>query len=119
MLLASYGIETAHDVEEERLLAIRGIGPVLAGNLLAWRRKMAAQFRYDPQAVVPETELRALVLKYRQLEEGLRSRMQRAVTELEALRGQTEEQLRPVGERIQALLTQAAQAEADLRAFVR
>jgi DNA-binding helix-hairpin-helix protein with protein kinase domain len=119
VLLASYGVETAYDVEEERLLAIRGIGPVLAGNLLTWRRKMAAQFRYDPQAVVPEAEVRAVVLKYQKLEEGLRGRMQRTVAELEALHGQTEEQLRPVGERIEALLMQAAQAEADLQALGR
>jgi DNA-binding helix-hairpin-helix protein with protein kinase domain len=119
VLLASYGVETAADVEEERLLGIRGIGRVLAGNLLAWRRKMEAQFKYDPQAVVPETEVRALVLKYSQIEEGLRGQMQRAVAELEALHGQTEEQLRPLSRRIEELHTQALQAEADLRAFAR
>jgi DNA-binding helix-hairpin-helix protein with protein kinase domain len=119
VLLASYGVETAADVEEERVLAVRGIGRVLAGNLLAWRRKMEAQFRYDPQAVVPEAEVRALVLKYRQLEEGLRGQMQRAVTELEALHDQTEEQLGPLSRRIEELYAQALQAEADLQAFGR
>jgi DNA-binding helix-hairpin-helix protein with protein kinase domain len=116
-LLASYGIETAADVEEERLLGVRGIGPVLAGNLLAWRRKMLAQFKYDPQAPVPEADTRAVVLKYKQLEEGLRGQLQRGVSELETLGGRTEEQLRPVQTSIETVLTQAAQAEADLRTF--
>jgi DNA-binding helix-hairpin-helix protein with protein kinase domain len=117
VLLASYGVETAADIEEERLLSIRGIGPVLAGKLLGWRRKMHSQFKYDPQAVVPEAEVRAFVMKYRQQEENLRGQLQRGVTELEALREQFDEQLRPVGERVAELLTQAAQAEADLRVF--
>jgi DNA-binding helix-hairpin-helix protein with protein kinase domain len=116
-LLASYGIETADDVEEERLRGVRGIGPVLAGNLLAWKRKMRAQFKYDPQAVVPEAETRAVVLKYKQLEEGLRGQLQRGVGELEMLAGRTEEQLRPVQTWIETTLAQAAQAEADLRTF--
>jgi DNA-binding helix-hairpin-helix protein with protein kinase domain len=116
-LLASYGIETAADVDEERLLGVRGIGPVLAGNLLAWRRKMLAQFKYDPQAAVPEAETRAVVLKYKQLEEGLRGQLQRGVGELETLAGRTEEQLRPVQTWIETVLAQAAQAEADLRTF--
>jgi DNA-binding helix-hairpin-helix protein with protein kinase domain len=105
VLLASYGIETAYDVDAERVSAIRGMGPVLTGNLLAWKKKMAAQFKYDPRAAVPEAELRALVLKYRRLEEGLRAQLQRGAAELEALAGRTEEQLRPIEDRIGQLVS--------------
>src|SRR5262249_26312472 len=48
VLLASYGVETAFDVTEEQLLKIRGIGPVLRQNLLAWREAMLAGFTFDP-----------------------------------------------------------------------
>jgi DNA-binding helix-hairpin-helix protein with protein kinase domain len=105
VLLASFGIETANDVDAERVSAIRGMGPVLTGNLLAWKRKIAAQFKYDPRAAVPEAEVRALVLKYRRLEEGLRAQLQRGAAELEALAERTEEQLRPIEERIGRLVS--------------
>src|SRR5207253_1405648 len=63
-----------------------------------------AEFRFDPQAVVPEPELRSVVLKYKQLEEGLRTQLQRGATELEAMAGRTEEQLRAALTRIEALV---------------
>src|SRR5262249_55018521 len=46
VLLASYGVETAYDVEEERILAIRGMGPVLTGKLLAWKKKVLKEFHF-------------------------------------------------------------------------
>src|SRR5262249_45098120 len=110
----SYGIETAFDIDREKLAGVRGVGPVLTKKLLDWRKKMAAEFRYDPKAVVPESDLRTVVLKYKQLEEGLRTQLQRGAGELEAMSGRTEEQLRPVTAQIEALLQRVAQAEADL-----
>jgi DNA-binding helix-hairpin-helix protein with protein kinase domain len=114
VLLASYGVETAFDVNKEKLAEVRGVGPVLTKKLLEWRKKMAAEFRFDPQAVVPEPELRSVVLKYKQLEEALRTQLLRGATELEGLAARTEEQLRALTERIQALVRGVAQAEADL-----
>jgi DNA-binding helix-hairpin-helix protein with protein kinase domain len=73
VLLASYGVETAYDVEEERIRAIRGMGPVLTGNLLAWKRKGLKGFRFDPKAEMPEPEMRAVTFKYKQTEEVLRT----------------------------------------------
>jgi DNA-binding helix-hairpin-helix protein with protein kinase domain len=117
VLLASYGVETAYDVEEERILAVRGMGPVLTGKLLAWKKKVLKEFRFDPKAVVPEAEMRAVVFKYKQLEDALRSQLQRGAEELEALGSRTEEQLRAVEERLAALALRAAQAEVDWEAI--
>jgi DNA-binding helix-hairpin-helix protein with protein kinase domain len=113
VLLASYGIETAFEIDKDKLAGVRGVGPVLTKKLLEWRKKMAAEFRFDPQAVVPEPELRAVVLKYKQLEEGVRTLLQRGANELEAMAGRTEEQLRAVMARIEALMLRVAQAEAE------
>jgi DNA-binding helix-hairpin-helix protein with protein kinase domain len=96
---------------------VRGIGPVLTRKLFDWRRRVAKEFRFDPTATIPESEVRALVLKYRQREEGLRSQLQRGTLELEALGGTTEERLDALQERIAVLTLQAAQAEADVKAF--
>jgi DNA-binding helix-hairpin-helix protein with protein kinase domain len=117
VLLASHGIETAADVDGARLGAVRGVGPVLTRNLLVWKKKLQAQFQFDPNAVVPERDARAVLLKYKQLEEGLRGRLRRGAEELEALAGRTQEQLQPIHRWLETLTVQVAQAEADVEAL--
>ncbi len=46
--LASFGIETAADIEERKILAIPGFGPSLAADLLSWRRSQEAKFVFTP-----------------------------------------------------------------------
>jgi hypothetical protein len=51
--LASYGIETAADVEIGKVLAVPGFGPVNSRSLIEWRDALAKKFSYDakPNAV--------------------------------------------------------------------
>lgn len=46
--LASYGIETAADITQSRILAIPGFGFHVYSSLNAWRSSHAANFRYIP-----------------------------------------------------------------------
>jgi DNA-binding helix-hairpin-helix protein with protein kinase domain len=46
--LASYGIETAADVEISKVLAVPGFGPVNSRPLIEWRDGLAKKFNYDP-----------------------------------------------------------------------
>jgi DNA-binding helix-hairpin-helix protein with protein kinase domain len=46
MTLASFGIETAADVQRPRIEAIQGFGPTLTSALLAWRQLHAGRFVY-------------------------------------------------------------------------
>jgi DNA-binding helix-hairpin-helix protein with protein kinase domain len=115
--LASYGIETAHDVTEEDLEGIRGFGPRLREALLSWKEQVQDGFVYNPEVVVTDEAPSELVLKYRQLEEAIRGQLQRKVQDLEALGGQVEEQLQTVHDRLERLAGALAQAEADWRAL--
>jgi len=118
VLLASYSIETAADVNEEALSSIKGIGPVLRQTLLDWRLSLLSEFRYVPQDGPPPPDnpaLARLVLKYRQLEEGLRGQLQRGATDLEALQKQTDDELQTIEQRLAEASQQLAQAEADLQ----
>jgi DNA-binding helix-hairpin-helix protein with protein kinase domain len=45
--LASYGIETAADVELERILNVPGFGPTNSAGLVDWRRKLESRFVYN------------------------------------------------------------------------
>jgi DNA-binding helix-hairpin-helix protein with protein kinase domain len=46
--LASYGIETAADVDKNRLLSVPGFGPAIAGELVSWRKSLEARFSFNP-----------------------------------------------------------------------
>lgn len=46
--LASYGIETAADITQSRVIAIPGFGYHVYASLNAWRNSHAANFRYIP-----------------------------------------------------------------------
>lgn len=46
--LASFGIESAADINYNAVMAVPGFGEALTGKLLQWRREQEAKFRYNP-----------------------------------------------------------------------
>ena len=77
--LQSYGIETAADITDQRVLAVPGFGPVAMNNLKNWRNQQERRFRFDPnkgvdQAAKNAVERQILAEKIdleRKLNEGL------------------------------------------------
>lgn len=63
--LNSYGIETAYDVQQDRVLQVPGFGDKLTLRLTQWRAEVSRQFRFDPRIPVPRAELLALDARYR------------------------------------------------------
>jgi DNA-binding helix-hairpin-helix protein with protein kinase domain len=52
--LESYGIETAEDIDPQRIAAVPGFGPVMIERLMKWRRSIEAKFVFNPaQAIDP------------------------------------------------------------------
>lgn len=47
--LASYGIDTAADINRSRLLAVPGFGEATSRGLLEWRQKLETRFTYHSQ----------------------------------------------------------------------
>jgi DNA-binding helix-hairpin-helix protein with protein kinase domain len=45
--LASYGVDSAADITAAKVLAVPGVGPALAKDLVAWRRSCEARFAYS------------------------------------------------------------------------
>ena len=121
VLLASYGIETAYDLTPAQLDAVKGIGPKLSKKLLEWRHEVVKEFHFDPgekPVARPELEarLRSLVLKYKQMEEGLRAQLQKGAIDLEALATHTEEELKNIESNWRIAVGQLQQVSEDLRA---
>ncbi|WP_313514781.1 protein kinase domain-containing protein [Pseudomonas sp.] len=46
--LASFGIESAADINSNAVMAVPGFGESLTNKLLQWRREQEAKFRYNP-----------------------------------------------------------------------
>jgi hypothetical protein len=58
--LKSYGIETAADVDYNRLINIPGFGPSTAASLMDWRRDVQARFRFNPAQDVNPLDVAAI-----------------------------------------------------------
>jgi DNA-binding helix-hairpin-helix protein with protein kinase domain len=43
-VLASFGVQTAADVDRQKIAAIQGFGPALIGELMAWQQNVANKF---------------------------------------------------------------------------
>jgi len=70
-MLASYGIETAVDIDRDNLLKIPGIGHILATQLVNWRQHHEANFRFNPNEPVDPRDLAALLHDLQQREQAL------------------------------------------------
>ncbi|GAB3781456.1 helix-hairpin-helix domain-containing protein [Dyella agri] len=53
--LASFGIESAADINYAAVRAVPGFGEALTGSLLQWRREQEAKFRYNPNPSPDDT----------------------------------------------------------------
>jgi DNA-binding helix-hairpin-helix protein with protein kinase domain len=59
-VLASFGIETAADVVQSKILAIQGFGPGLVAELMAWKQGLANRFVYNASEPISPSDLLAL-----------------------------------------------------------
>ena len=58
--LRSYGIETAADVERQRIDRISGFGPAMVGALVAWRTSVERRFAFDPRQPISPADVAAI-----------------------------------------------------------
>lgn len=69
--LASFGIETAADVDPHAIPHIKGFGTVLTQALLQWRRRLEAGFVFDSRRGVDPQDIAAVNHKYSALRRKL------------------------------------------------
>lgn len=114
--LASFGIETAAEIERSRLLKVPGFGPVNSQPLLDWRRQLERRFVFKPQSDAADKQReaviradiasRAAVLR-RELQGGP-ARLSKIAMEISAVQAKQPAKL-------QELFRIRLQAEADLK----
>ncbi|MGE3424782.1 MAG: hypothetical protein AB7N24_22255 [Dehalococcoidia bacterium] len=61
-MLASYGIETAADVNYQQIIQIQGFGESLTSELVQWRQEHERNFRFNPNEPLDRRDINALDL---------------------------------------------------------
>jgi DNA-binding helix-hairpin-helix protein with protein kinase domain len=114
--LLSWNIETAADVTRQKLEQIPGFGDKMIESLLAWRRQVEGRFSAKDLKAIPSEKMRALVIKYRQLQQHYGGMLDKADRELHGISNGSAAELSRIEQRIVELVPLIRQAEADLRA---
>jgi DNA-binding helix-hairpin-helix protein with protein kinase domain len=111
--LRSIGIETAADVEWNRVLAVRGFGEVLTGAVVDWRKSCERRFVFDGRNAVTEADrnaVRARVATRRRAIEGL---LLSGPNDLRRLHDFAEKNERAASSQLLELAERFAKAKAD------
>jgi DNA-binding helix-hairpin-helix protein with protein kinase domain len=75
MILYTWGILDAADVEPHKISQIKGFGPVRQQSLLSWRASKEVLFRFNPSEPVDPNDLRALEQEFAQKASAIRSKL--------------------------------------------
>jgi DNA-binding helix-hairpin-helix protein with protein kinase domain len=115
--LASYGIETANDIDVNNLEEVPGFGPKRIGTLLAWRQEIEMKFSFNATKGVPQQEKQYFESKFQQLLQPIQQQLLSGQKELETIKQSADAQLSMIYEQIKARTKFCHQAEADTRSI--
>jgi DNA-binding helix-hairpin-helix protein with protein kinase domain len=121
MALASYGIETAADVNATALAAVPGFGQRLgqqrAAALLAWRQALEQGFRHDPRQSVDPNVIADLQQHAARQRSAIERDLLAGPEELTTIKTDILKQRAQLNIALIRQAMQEAQAQADLRVF--
>jgi len=117
-VLQSYGIATAADIIDQKVLAVPGVGPVMLKRLKVWRRQKEARFVFDPKrgvsAIDKATVEQRILTERARLERALSEGVAQLAAFSKEILARRQALVREARSAAEALLT----AQADLRATV-
>jgi DNA-binding helix-hairpin-helix protein with protein kinase domain len=114
-MLQSYGIETAADIIDHRVLEVPGFGPVLLDNLQQWREQQQKRFKFDLNKGVDQTAKNAVEQKMLSEKIHLEKKLNDALAQLTNASFQVRTRRRALVSQAKQASQDLAQAEEDLR----
>jgi hypothetical protein len=81
--LASFGVETAADLNQQKLFEIQGFGPTLVTALMTWRQGILTKFVFNPNEPINQRELTALRIKIASRKGALEGKIRSGLTGLQ------------------------------------
>jgi DNA-binding helix-hairpin-helix protein with protein kinase domain len=108
--LASFGIETAADVDRHKIRRIKGFGTRFTNDLVQWRQSLESKFVFDPSKGVDPSDMAALNHRFNQRRAQVENALSAGPELLVQVRAEIfrkREGLRPEVERAARALAQA------------
>lgn len=112
--LATHNIYTAADIDEHVIRQIDGFGDALTGNLLAWRKKILRQFRFDPHTAMSPTELRPLQSRFQTRQQQIINELDQRILKLESLTPACSTEIQLLIPKLKDAVAEYEQTKADL-----
>jgi DNA-binding helix-hairpin-helix protein with protein kinase domain len=82
-MLASFGIETAADIQQHAILQIPGFGSSLAADLIAWRRSHEQKFVFNANEALNPADVQAVRRDINQRKTDAENRCRNAISKLQ------------------------------------
>jgi DNA-binding helix-hairpin-helix protein with protein kinase domain len=117
-VLQSYGIATAADIVDQRVLAVPGLGPVMLKRLKVWRRQKEARFVFDPKKGVSATDKQTVEQRVQMERARLEKALSEGVAQLAAFGKEIVARRQALEREARSAAEALLAAEADLRAMV-
>ncbi len=111
-VLASYGVETAYDITQDIERKVPNFGPKRTAELMEWKKKIEARFRYDPSKSL-DPDIAALNNKYGMRKRKLEQDLETGAGELQLIRSRVLQKRNDLRKHLEVLAYNLAKASAD------
>jgi hypothetical protein len=115
-MLSAYSIDTAGDVEIQRVQQVPQFGPVLANRLVTWRQEKEHAFVYDPSRPLPQEAVIRIEKEIEDAQRRLVDNLRRALRDLQAAHASEPAAAATAAQRLRTAKLMLLQAEADVLA---
>ena len=113
--LESFGIESAYDLNEIRIMNIPGFSAMSVAALMDWKKSVTQKFKFRPREKIPNVDRNTILARYLRRREELESVLASGRWSLELLVTQQHELQSRFQQRLEVAALQAKQADADLQ----
>jgi len=112
--LRSFGIETAADVSQNKVMQIRGFGESLTWAVMDWKASCERRFLFNAANAVSAADRVAVRSKFGARKVSIEAALTRGAGELRSFRQQATSQLTALQPQLEAAARKLVQAEMDL-----
>ncbi|HEY3272098.1 MAG TPA: hypothetical protein VGJ89_12905 [Geothrix sp.] len=115
--LRSFGIETAADVTQNKVIAVMGFGEVLTRAVVDWRKACERRFVFSPNLAVTDADKNLVRAQIATRKRTLEITLNAGATELQHLRQGMINKMHGLSAALQEACKKLAQAQVDLNAI--
>lgn len=115
--LASFGIETAADIDPRKIRRIQGFGRSYTGELVRWRTSLEHKFVFDSSKGIDPADIAALNQKFRQRRAQIESELLTGPEKLNQVTADIRRQRQSLQMEVEAAARTLAQARSDMSVF--